>query len=101
MLLIFELFLSFCRAKLSFVLLLAFALAGCASTNSDDNYDPYNGNRGPAAAAYAADGFIFSVAMPKHPPVQDMDFYYKECTKINDRAHFSKASFECTGPMRR
>lgn len=49
-------------------------------------------------AAFAADSMHFRRPMPSHPNWKPLEFYFKHCTEIGQRAYYSKTSYDCTGP---
>jgi len=54
-------------------------------------------NRAPAAA-HAADHMTFRKPMPDRRDFKPWEFYYKHCSANSYGSHFSKTSYECSGP---
>ena len=90
--------------------LVALLLSGCAgkTRNADGTYpesqksipfQDFDENSKADSAAYVVDAMHVRRPMPSHADWEPLDFYYKHCTKINEKAHYPKGeSFECSKP---
>ncbi len=70
--------------------------SGCSSTDSRRSTEPtdatYEGNAD--AAAYGMDHAFLGKDQKVRPP-NDFQFYFKNCTQSDGKAHYSKTSYWC------
>ncbi len=86
--------------------LLVWLVAGCASSGSSSSDSsgylwPESDEASEASGhAFTASGMHFRKTMPARKPTaeQSWDFYYKHCSMNGNETHFSKTSYDCTGP---
>ena len=48
-------------------------------------------------AAYSGESMYFRKPMPAHSDWEPVDFYFKQCTEVDSKVHYSKTSYECEG----
>ena len=51
-----------------------------------------------APEAYASDGMTFRKPMPDRSDWKPWEFYYKHCSVNGNESHYSKTSYDCSGP---
>jgi predicted small lipoprotein YifL len=79
------------------------SLAGCGTSQPArgpqsmylPQSDTYNTAPG---AAYAGDAMTIQKPIPSRPEWKPLQFYYKHCTQVDSRVHYSKTSYDCMGP---
>ena len=83
--------------KSNLLFFVALITTGCAST-PELGMDDYDENSSAAGAAYVVDAMSARRPMPSRPDWKPLEFYFKHCTSIDSKVHYSKTSYECTGP---
>ncbi|MES2963789.1 MAG: hypothetical protein V4760_07840 [Bdellovibrionota bacterium] len=72
-------------------------LAGCSSPDSRRSTEPdesaYESSQA-SAAAYGMESAFLGKSQ-KVRPANDFQFYYKNCSQTDSRAHYSKTSYWC------
>lgn len=71
--------------------------ASCATSPREKLWQTYDKSKA-RPAAYAAEGFSIHSRSPEPRPVQDLDFYFKDCTIVGRSTLPTRHLFECTGP---
>ncbi|NQZ02178.1 MAG: hypothetical protein HRT45_16085 [Bdellovibrionales bacterium] len=84
------------------LLICACLLFGCASSPEQGEQRAYlppsdTYNRAPGSA-YTADAMTIQKPVPTRPQWKPLQFYYKHCTQVDSRVHYSKTSYDCMGP---
>ena len=82
---------------LAIFLTLTACASGSKSTETTMMLPDPDGASQAEGAAYAADSMHFRKPMPSRPDWKPMDFYYKHCNEIDEKAYYSKTSYECSG----
>ncbi len=74
-------------------------VSGCSSKPKTIGQEDYSEGSQAVGAAYRADAMHIRRAMPSRPADwKPLDFFFKHCTEIGERTHYSKTSYECSGP---
>ncbi|MCB0411343.1 MAG: hypothetical protein KDD22_02385 [Bdellovibrionales bacterium] len=76
-------------------LLLSQLACGCASTSTSSMIPELDGGSQAVGAAYAGDSMHFRKSMPLHQDWRPMEFYFKECSLIDDKPYYSKTAYSC------
>lgn len=73
-------------------------LAGCASTPSPYYMPPSDTNSQADGAAFTTDAMTINKAIPYRPDWKHWNFYYKQCSVMDERPYNAIRDYACTEP---